>query len=124
MAPTSLSVRSILQSSTAWLTDSITYAAQLLLKRQGDQLHVLHPQNSKREKLFNPLPPNSKFIQFYNTYDSHWILISNINGGKCTRDSVRVYDSAFETVCLFVKKAVCSIMKPQSGTIKFDLVNV
>ncbi len=27
--------RSILQSSTAWLTDSIMYAAQLLLKRQG-----------------------------------------------------------------------------------------
>ena len=64
-------------------------------------------------------------MQILNVNDCHRFVASNIIfGDEKLKDSVRIYDSASTNVSLTTKKALCSILKPASDTLHFDVVNV
>ena len=82
----------ILQSTTAWLDDSIIDHAQALIKEQFPQAAGLHATSS-----INLLvtPPNTKdeLVQIIHLGGDHWVTISNIG---CSKDMF-VYDSLAPT---------------------------
>ena len=116
--------KQVLQSSDKWLTDNIIYAAQILLKNQSKQIYGwMDTQCSKRKELFPAIPPNSHFIQILHVNGSHWICVSNVNAIEL--DTVMVYDSGCPShVPVTIQMAVCSILRPQSDMMNFDIVNV
>ena len=118
----------ILESAVEWLNDNIIHAAQLLLKKQfGSIGGFMVPQLGDRKQLFNPVFPNTPFIQILNVGGSHWITVSNIDVGNQSHsnDTVSVYDSGSPArVTRNVRIAVCSIMKPKCDILHFDLVNI
>ena len=124
--------KSILESSTEWLTDNIIEAALLLLKKQSKKHHKrtvhgwMSPQLSKREQLFDSVKPNSPFVQIVHK-DGHWITVSNIDTANKSHfnDSVTIYDSGYPSSISFeMKRIICSIMQPQVDTLHFDVANV
>ena len=116
-----------IRDKVEWLNDNIIHAAQLILKKQfGDISDFMVPQLGDRKQLFNPVLPNTPFIQILNVDRSHWITVSNIDivNKSHSNDAVSVYDSGSPArVTWNVKAAICSIMKPKCDTLHFDLVN-
>lgn len=109
-----------------WLTSNVVHAAQLLLKKQSEQSKIhgwMDTQCSRRKDLFPAVPPNSHFIQILHVNESHWITISNV--GKGARNMVYIYDSMSpSSVPLDLQLVICSILKPQTRTVSFGVVDV
>ena len=83
-------------------------------------------QLSKREGLFNPIPPGA-FIQILHISACHWAVTSNINvqTGGGSHDTVGIYDSARpSSISNKTKMMVCSFFKSASNAIHFDVINV
>ena len=115
-------------SGDQWLTDSVIYAAQSLLHEhtKGTIFGWQSTQCSNREKLFNPVPPRTPFIQVLHVGNCHWITTSNVtHEGGSISDAVNIYDSGrATTVTSEVKKLICSFFKSSSDSIHFDLMNI
>ena len=109
----------ILQSSDAWLNDSIIYAAQCLLRDQsiGRIYGWKSTQCAKRAgEKFPSLPPDCAFVQILHVGGNHWITTSNVDPlvqNAHYRDAVAIYDSIFtlrvrastkQTICQFLAK--------------------
>lgn len=115
--------------STAWLNDSIIFAAQSLLAKQskGKIFGFQSTQLCKTKNLFRPVPPGP-FVQVLHISGCHWAVVSNINvqsAGSSHSDAVAIYDSARPTDVAFeLKKIICSFFKCMADAIRFDLVNV
>ena len=116
--------------STQWLNDNIISAAQELLKLSvpdGLEIGGLQSPQCGRHLKFKPVVPREKYIQVLHVDDNHWITVSNIDVGQDTAvaDIVFVYDSLLSPkMNLKTKKQVCSLARPSSRTITFDIVNV
>ena len=108
-----------------WLNDTIIFAAQSILK---DQFSI-HGLQSTHLSQFQPVPPYNPFVQILHVHNSHWITVSNSSFGCGSTshfgDCVKIYDSANPSnVSLTVQNTICSIMKPMSSTLTFEVVNV
>ena len=108
-----------------WLNDTIIFAAQSILK---DQFSI-HGLQSTHLSQFQPVPPYNPFVQILHVHNSHWITVSNSSFGCGSTshfgDCVKIYDSANPSnVSLTVQNTICSIMKPKSSTLTFEVVNV
>ena len=59
-------------------------------------------------------------------YDSHWVVVSNLNGkGESCLNTISYYDSSRPlTITSNVIRIVCSFFKCESVTVTFDIVNV
>ena len=118
----------MLSSNTAWVNDNIVHSAQLLLKELSkDEIKGWQsPQLCKTKALFSPLSPYSPFVQVLHVSQNHWITVSNMmQGGKISHDSVFVYDSLLPNVTkMDTKKQICSFLRPQSKTVRFELMNI
>ncbi len=118
----------ILESNIEWLNDNIINGAQVLLKQQFPTLTgFMSPQLSKRKELFTPVLRNTSFIQVLNIGESHWITVSNIDPCNHTlsNSAVSVYDSGSPArVNRETRRMICSIMKPATDQLHFDLINI
>ena len=115
--------------SRKWLNDAIIYAAQSLLRDQtkGKVFGWQSTQCSKRDGMFQPIPPNSLFVQILHVHQSHWIVVSNIDGksGGSFSDTVCIFDSDRPLkLSHSIKKMVCSFFKAPSDALHFDIMNV
>ena len=116
--------------STQRLNDNIISATQELLKLSvpdGLEIGGLQSPQCGRHLKYKPVVPREKYIQVLHVDDNHWITVSNIDVGQDTAvaDIVFVYDSLLSPkMNLKTKKQVCSLAKPSSRTITFDIVNV
>ena len=115
--------RDILQSG-GWLTGNIIHAAQMLLKSQNTKIHGwMDTQCTKRKALFKPVRPGAKFVQILHVNGNHWITVSNVS--STTAEEVQIYDSGSPSnIPISTQAAICSIMRPQSRVLNFDVVNV
>ena len=103
--------------SRKWLNDAIIYAAQSLLRDQtkGKVFGWQSTQCSKQDGMFQPIPPNSPFVQILHVHQSHWIVVSNIDGksGGSFSDTVCIFDSGRPLkLSHSIKKMVCSFFNP------------
>jgi len=91
---------------------------------------IIYVNTQFSKSSFQPVPLNSPFVKTLHVNGSHWITVSNSSSGcgsssSCYKDCIKIYDSASPSVvCLEVQTMVCSIMKPKSSTLTFDVVNV
>ena len=78
----------ILESTNLWLTDSIIYAASILLSKLIEDIGGWQCPQLGQNLGFKPIVPRQKFIQLLH----HWVTASNIliqSGGEtCVTDSV------------------------------------
>ena len=121
--------KNILLSEKEWLTDSIIHAGQQLLEKKYEgSIHGLQsPILGKSMRMFRSVPPRTKFMQVLHVSDSHWMLVSNIDLQRdCGSDStVKIYDSyASRRISAKTKINICSIMRPRSRAITFDVINI
>ena len=114
----------ILSSNTKWLTDSIKYAAQCLLKRkcEGKLDGWRSTQCSKQKQLFPPLATGAQYIQILIVDEIQWIVASNIkvHGDGVYKDSV--CSTWHTTLSLSTKRQICSFVRPTSNEFKFDIM--
>ena len=112
--------KAILESATSWLTDSIIYAASILLSKLNEDI--------RRNLGFKHIVPRQKFIQVLHDRD-HWVTASNIliqSGGEtCVTDSVQLFDSyQSSTVSMNLMKQVCALIRPKGDQLNLDIVNL
>ena len=81
--------KQILRDPSAWLTDNLIDAGQILLRKQyGDRVSGLQDVVKARTLSMDVEP--DEFIQILNKSDSHWFTISTIG---CQPGVVNVFDS-------------------------------
>lgn len=109
--------------STQWLSDNIINAAQVLLRLSvPDGLGGLQSPRCGRHRKFKPVVPREKYIQVLHVDDNHWITVSQ---DTAVVGIVLVYESLlYPRMNLKTKKQVCSLARPSSQTITFDIVKV
>ena len=117
--------KEILESPTLWLSDSVIYAASVLLAQQAKEFDGWQIPQCGKHFQYKPVNPRQRFIQILHD-NGHWITVSNIDiheGG--VTDSINVFDS-FQTsdVSLNTKKQVCAMIKSNSHEVKFDIINI
>ena len=95
--------KEILLSPTAWITDTIVNAAQLLLRQQFPQLPGLQDVSLGQTMAFNVCA--GEFVQILHTSQDHWLTVST-TGVK--HPTVKIYDSLF--VLLQLAKAAVNKM--------------
>ena len=113
--------------SDQWLNDNIICAAQTLLKRQSKMHGWMSTQLCK--SVFQPIPPRSPFVQILHINGSHWITVSNSSFScgptSSFTDCVKIYDSGSpSSISVEIQNMVCSMMKPKSSMLTFEIVNV
>lgn len=113
--------KTILKDHTAWLNDSIVYAAQQLLKQTGVE-GLRSPQCGKTLN-FKPIwSPHGKFAQVLHVEGNHWVAVSNL---KANRGQCNVYDSLLpKKVGFHTKQQVCSFVRPASKVYTFNIMNI
>ena len=128
----------ILESAVEWLNSNIIHAAQVLLKSQFPSIYGLTvPQlgDRKQNLMFIPIPPATPFFQILSIDKSHWVAISNTDVGNHSHccdavsiymtDAVSIYDSGSPSrITRQTRQWICSIMKPATSQLRFDLVNI
>lgn len=119
--------RDTIESDVGWLNDGIVYAAQRILEQQcnGKISGWMSPQMGKRKEMFNQVRPSSAFVQVLHVGGNHGMTVSNVCSMGTVKESVMIYDSALpRSLPLQTKKEICSLLKPKSDTLHFDVVNV
>ena len=120
--------KAILESATSWLTDSIIYAASILLSKLNEDIGGWQSPQLGRNLGFKHIVPGQKFIQVLHDRD-HWVTASNIliqSGGEtCVTDSVQLFDSyQSSTVSMNLMKQVCGLIRPKGDQLNLDIVNL
>ena len=126
--------KSILDSATEWLTDSIIYAGQLLLRKKvsGKVFGLQSTQHCRKIGSFAEIPQGCAFIQILLVSNSHWITVSNIDTRSHHEDNflptcntIDLYDSLRpRTIDCSIMDMVCSFYKCPSDFINFDITNI
>ena len=81
------------------------------------------------KSVFQPISPRSPFVQTLHINGSHWITVSN-SSFSCRPTSsfihcVKIYDSGSpSSISVEIQNMVCSMMKPKSSMLTFEIVNV
>ena len=78
--------KEILLSPTAWTTDTIVNAAQLLLRQQFPQLPGLQDVSLGQTMAINVCA--SEFVQILHTSQDHWLTVSTIGVKRLTVNSL------------------------------------
>ena len=115
--------KSVLESGE-WINDNIVFAVMKILERQTMTKGIVGWQCTQHSKAlsFKAFPPGSQFIQLFHI-GNHWVTASNVT---CDSDTVRIYDSKrySKVPSLFLKKQICSLLRPKSKHLFFDTMNV
>ena len=111
--------KAILESSNAWLSDSIINAAQLLLKRGNAPAGGLQNVNFGLTDSFEV--ETGGFVQIIHTGEAHWNVVSTIG---TQHPDVNVFDSMYCHCPEHSKVQISNLLMTTKNTIRLHYNNV
>ena len=111
--------KAILESSNAWLSDSIINAAQLLLKRGNAPAGGLQNVNFGLTDSFEV--ETGEFVQIIHTGEAHWNVVSTFG---TQHPDVNVFDSMYCHYPEHSKVQISNLLMTTKNTIRLHYNNV
>ena len=107
-------------SLTAWLSDDIIHAAQMLMREKSPFVGGLQPPCRGQNCSFDV--EGGEFIQIlHNGYD-HWLTVSTV--GVAESAVVRVYDSLYPHLTTKTQQQIAAIINTPKPKIQLELIDV
>ena len=113
------SQKTIILSSTAWLTDDIIDAVQKLLKKKMGAKSGFQSVTLGHTLHFDV--QSDQFVQILHNGHGHWLTISTIG---VRHPEVSVYDSMYPTVSTHAKRQIASLLVTSQKEIKLRHMDV